>query len=409
MRTISSALLLIIVSQISAADWPRFRGPNGSGVVADSKAPLRWTASDVVKAPIPGKGNSSPIISKGKVFLQSASASGGERMLICLDAVTLKQEWVAKVPGGVGKTHAKNTLASSTPAADGKRIVCLFWDGSHISLHAFNYDGKELWSTPLGSFTSQHGAGQSPVLHGNNIYLNNDQDGQAQFQCFDAVNGKKVWSAKRPAFRACYSSPFVRQGRGGKAEVVIASTAGITAYQPADGKMLWDWTWQFEKKPLRNVGSPVEGAGVIFAIAGDGDGSRHLVAVTPPGDRNETPKLAWERTRGTPYVPCPLIHGDYVYWVSDNGFAVCAEAKTGRIAFDERFTSGVTASPVLINGTILCIDERGSVFTFPAEPKFTQPKRYNLGEGVSASPAVADGRLYIRGQQHLFMISGGKQ
>ena len=157
---LTAAFGFVIASQTFAADWPRFRGPNGTGIVDDPGVPAKWGLNDVLdKVEIPGRGNSSPIISKGKLFLQSASDDGSERMMLCYDARTLKHLWTAKVPGGVGKTHSKNTLASSTPAADGERVVGLFWDGRDISLHAFDYAGKDLWHTPIGSFTSQHGVG----------------------------------------------------------------------------------------------------------------------------------------------------------------------------------------------------------------------------------------------------------
>ena len=138
--------------------------------------------------------------------------------------------------------------------------------------------------------------------------------------------------------------------------------------------MRWQWEWSFETKPLRNVGSPVEGPGIIFAISGDGDGSRHMVAITPPGDSQTEPKLAWERKRGTPYVPCPLVKCEHVHWVNDTGFAACYEAKTGKEVYYEHFTSGVTASPVLVNGHIIAIDEAGNVFSYLAEPKFSKPR-----------------------------------
>jgi outer membrane protein assembly factor BamB len=397
--------LLLLAPILLAADWPRFRGPNGSGVADDPAALTSFGPGDVLhKIEVPGRGYSSPVISKGRLFLQTASDDSQERFMLCYDARTLKQLWSTPVPGGKGKTHTKNTLASSTPAADGEHVVGLFWDGNNISLHAFDYAGKERWSKPLGSFSSQHGAGQSPVLHNGRVYLNNDQDGKAEFMCFDAANGNKLWSVPRTAFRSCYSSPFIRTDAKGGTEIVIASTAGLAAYEPDSGKLRWQWEWTFETKPLRNVGSPVEGPGVIFAIAGDGDGSRHMVAVTPPGESSE-PKLVWQKTRGTPYVPCPLVKGDYVYWVSDNGFAVCAEAKTGKIVFNERFADyGITASPILLNGHIVCVDERGNAYSFPAEPKFAKPRKVELGEPVLASPAFADGRLYIRGEKHLFVI-----
>jgi outer membrane protein assembly factor BamB len=406
MRISCTALaLFVFASCTDAADWPRFRGPNGTGSVDDAGVPAEWGLNDVLyKVAIPGRGNSSPIISKGRLFLQSAGEDGNGRMMLCFDARTLKPLWTARVSGGTGKTHAKNTLASSTPAADGKRVCGLFWDGNKISLHAFDYDGKEIWQVPLGPFRSQHGAGQSPVIYDGKVFLNNDQDGSAQFMAFDAATGTKLWSVQRPAFRSCYSSPFIQPKSAGGADIVVASTAGLAAYDPDSGKSRWQWDWTFDTKPLRTVGSAVAGNGLIFAIAGDGDGSRHMVAVGLPTDGNPEPRLAWEKKQGTPYVPCPLIHSDNIYWVSDTGFAVCCEAKTGRVIYNERFTSGITASPILVNGRIYCIDERGNAFTFLAQPKFERPQKVSLGEGVYATPAVADGRLYIRGQEHLFEI-----
>lgn len=389
-----------------AADWARFRGPNGTGAVDDSLVPEKWSAGDVRKVAVPGRGNSSPIVSKGKVFMQSASEDGRDRMLVCIDAGTLKQDWIANVPGGKGKTHAKNSLASSTPAADGERIYCLFWDGSDISLHAFSYAGKHLWNTPLGKFTSQHGAGHSPIVFNGKVYLNNDQDGHAEFQCFDAASGKKLWSVERTAYRTCYSSPFLLPDGKGGTEIVVSSTAGLAGYDPDTGTPNWQWTWSFDAMALRTVGCAVASSdqNIIFAISGDGNGARHMVAVR----RGSNPELIWEKKRGTPYVPCPLVQGDYVYWISDNGFAMCCEAKTGNIVWDEHLTSGVTSSPVLVNGRIYAVNEKGTLFVFAAKPKFELLHKSELGEQVYASPAVADGRLYVRGQQHLFVIGGKK-
>lgn len=388
---------------IAAADWPRFRGPNGTGIVEDAALSTSWGSGDVVeRVEVPGRGNSSPVIVKGKVYLQSAGDDGYGRMLLCYDAQTLKPLWTAKVEGQPSRTHAKNSLASGTPAADHQRVVCLFWDGREIALHAFDHDGNALWRQPLGSFASQHGAGHSPILHRDRVFVNLDQDGKAELLCFDATQGKKLWSAKRRAFRASYSTPIIVEESDGVA-VVVASTAGITAYDPNTGNEFWNWDWPFDAKPLRNVGSPIAAPGMILAIAGDGDGSRHMVAVAMP-TAQQPPRLLWEKKRGTPYVPCPLLHGEHVYWVNDNGFAGCVHVRSGEMVYDERFTSGITASPLLLNGYIVAVDERGNVFSYPAEPKFTRPRRLALNEAVYASPAVADGRLFIRGERHLFVI-----
>jgi outer membrane protein assembly factor BamB len=368
--------------------------------------PVTWGDKDILqKVAIPGVGNSSPIISKGRLFVQSAREDGSERMLLCYDAATMKRLWTASVPGKPGRTHKKNTLASSTPAADGERIYAEFWDGESISLHAFDYLGKELWNVPLGSFTSQHGAGHSPVAHAGKVFLNNDQDGHAELMSFDASTGKKLWSVERRAFRTCYSSPIVMNNTKGGSEIVISSTAGLAGYDPDTGTCNWHWDWAFDGMALRTVGSAVVGDGLIFAVSGDGNGDRHMVAVRTGGQGDVTSThLAWAKKKGTAYVPCPVFYEGYVYWISDQGFATCCEAKTGNVIWTERLSSSVTASLILVNGNIYCEDERGTVFVFAAHPKFELLQKASLGEEVYATPAVADGRLYIRGREHLFVI-----
>src|SRR6266542_1165595 len=143
----------------AAADWPRFRGPNGTGVSTDKDIPVTWTNRENVlwKVALPGVGNGSPIVSRGKLFLQASAANGSQRMLLCLDAASGKVLWTQKIAAKRGHINVRNSLASSTCAADGERVYCLFWDGKNTALYAYTFDGKELWKHPLGEFTSQHG------------------------------------------------------------------------------------------------------------------------------------------------------------------------------------------------------------------------------------------------------------
>src|SRR5262245_25061402 len=149
---------------LAGADWTRFRGPNGTGVAADKDIPVQWTDRDVLfKVPITGSGHSSPIVVGNRVFVQSATQR--ERLLICLDATSGKQLWAKAVPGGVGKTHPKSSLASGTPCSDGERVYTVFWDGRGLSLTAYDLAGTLAWQRDLGAFKSQHGAGHSPIVH----------------------------------------------------------------------------------------------------------------------------------------------------------------------------------------------------------------------------------------------------
>jgi outer membrane protein assembly factor BamB len=390
-----------------AANWDRFRGPNGTGVAADKDVPVKWTAGDGVlwKAAIPGVGHSSPVIWGDRVFLQSASADGKARWLLCLDAATGTERWKRAAPGTRARTHTRNTLASSTPAADGERVYAVFWDGRDINLCAYDFQGKLLWQRDLGGFTSQHGAGLSPVVYGGKVFLNNDQDGSAVLLALDARTGKTAWQAPRTAFRTCYSTPFVREKADG-AELVVASTAGITGYDPATGAENWNYTWGFNGMALRTVASPVAAGGLVFANGGDGSGARHTIAVRLGGKGDVTgTHLAWEKTqKSLPYVPSLLASGDHVYLVNDFGTAACLVARTGAEVWSKRLGGGVSASPILVDGKIYAAAEDGSVYVFKAATTFALLARNTVGEPVVATPAVADGRLFIRGREHLFCI-----
>jgi outer membrane protein assembly factor BamB len=341
---------------------------------------------------------------KGKVFLESATKT--DRLLVCIDAASGKVVWTSKAPGGIGRTHPKSSLASATPCSDGERIYCVFWDGKRVGLFAYDFAGEPVWKKDLGAFTSQHGPGFSPIVHDGKVIVNNDQDGSAVLQAFAAKDGKPAWTVKRTAYRACYSTPFLYEQAGGRTDLVVTSTAGITRYNPADGKELWSFTWTHPVKPLRTVGSSILADGLVTAAAGDGDGSRGMIAVKldGTGDVSRT-NLVWEKNDSTPYVPSALAHAGYLYTIHDNGFAYCWELKTGKEVWKERLGEQVSSSPVLIDGKIYAVGEKGNVFVYPATPTgYKQLAKNRLGELVYASPAVANGRLYIRGAKHLFCI-----
>jgi len=393
----------------AASDWPRFRGPNGTGASTDRDVPVTWTDTENVlwKVPLPGSGNSSPIVSRGKLFLQASAANGRQRMLVCLDAASGKVLWTQKVPAKRGHINDRNSLASSTCAADGERVYCVFWDGKDTALYTYTFDGKQLlWKHPLGEFTSQHGPGGSPMVHDGKVVYVNDQDGSSEVLCLDARTGRKVWKKPRQAFRACYSTPFVVPSQEGHTELIVATTAGITSFDLKDGSENWNFVWKFDAMALRTVSSPILTQGLVLATSGDGKGDRHMIAIkaSGKGDVSKT-NLVWENKRDFPYVPGLLAHGEHIYSVNDRGIAACHVAKTGRLIWRERLRSPVTASPVLIDGKVYAVGEDGKAYVFEAATKFNLLGESSVGESVSASPAVADGRLYIRGGTHLFCIA----
>jgi outer membrane protein assembly factor BamB len=402
-----STLLLAAVTA-SAANWPRFRGPNGTGVADDKDIPVAWKDNDVLwKLPLPGLGNSSPVIWGDRLFVQAAPSSGKERLLLCIAVADGKILWSRSMPGGTFKTlNRKNTLASSTPAVDGERVYVSVWDGRDITMAAYDLNGAPLWHRKLGAFKSQHGAGASPVVYGDKVFFANDQDGTSTIHAFDSRTGKTVWDAPRPAYRACYSAPFLLEKNGHAPELIVVSTMGITSYEPDTGRQNWNYIWKFSAKmPLRTTGSAVYSGGMLFACSGDGGGDRHMIALELTGaGPNTKVRLAWENKRDFPYVPTLLTRGDHLYFVNDKGMAGCYEARTGKRVWFERLAREFTSSPVMIDGKIYAASEDGDVFVFAAEPTYRLLARNSLGETVRATPAVADNRLFVRGQNHLFCI-----
>ena len=403
---------LLLSSRAWGADWPRFRGPNGTGIATDKNVPVHWTEANVLwKTVIPGQGNSSPIVWGNHVFLQSADASGKERYLICLSANDGKILWTRAVPSSKAYIHSLNTWASSTPATDGQNVYALFWDGSAVALYAFDFQGNQIWKHDLGGFTSQHGPGASPIVHEGKVFFLFDQDNDywltpsSKLIALDAKSGKTAWEVQRKAFRACYSTPFILDDPVRGPELIVASTAGIAGYQPHTGKENWNWTWHFDRMALRTVASPVFGQGLIFANSGDGSGERNTVAVRPgKNGGSDSPRLVWENKKILPYVPSMLAWEDYLFAVNDKGLALCYLAQTGKPLWNEHLANGFSASPVLIDAKIYAVSEDGEVFIFPAAPSFKQLAKNSIGEKVRATPAVANNRLFIRGQQHLFCI-----
>ncbi|MDB5308570.1 MAG: afsK 1 [Gemmataceae bacterium] len=399
---LTSVLALTFAVTLSAADWPRFRGPNGTGV-ADGPLPPVDAKTALWKVPVPGRGVSSPIVVGGKLFLQTASDDGSKRLLLCINPADGKTVWTRELAGAKGKTHAKNSLASGSPAGDGERVYCTAWDGDGLNLVAYDLAGKELWTQPLGSYVSQHGPGHSPVTHAGLIFVNMDQDGGAVLLAFDAKTGEKKWAAGRKPYRASYSTPFVLERPGRPAEIVLGTTTAVTGYEPLTGKVLWSYAinWPAGTMPLRVVGSPVAAAGLVICYCGDGGGARYAVAIDPDG---REPAKVWEATKGpTPYVPCMLAKDDLLFWIADNGIACCAEAKTGKVLWEERVSvKDVTASPVLVGDEILVIAETGRVYVLKAGREYELVRTGDIGQPVSASPAVADGKVYVRGATHLF-------
>lgn len=391
---------------VHAENWPRFRGANGDGLASGQNLPVTFEEKNFLwKTAIPGQGNSSPVIWNEYLFLQSATDEA--RTLHCLDSKSGKMLWSQSIAGHKGKTHAKNTLASGSPATDGERVVVPFWDGKNIIIVCYDMKGATQWEWNLGPFMSQHGAGASPIIYEDKVYYVNDQDFYSVMYCFNKVTGEIVWRAQREPFRACYATPFILNRDAANPELIVTSTTSIRSYNPKDGTVNWSHAWKHvTERPLRATGCSIYVNGVLLVCGGDGGGDRHTIAVRLNGlNSKTTTEVIWDAKKDFPYVPTMLNKGDFLYYVTDKGAAGCTEAASGKNLWLNRLPGAYfTASPIMVDGNVYACSEEGDVFVFPAASEFQLLAKNALGECIRATPAAANQRLYIRGDKHLFCI-----
>jgi len=424
-RVVCIGFALGLTASARADNWERFRGPNGVGISNDKNIPIKFSTTENVrwKVAVEGIGHSSPIVWGDRVFLQTASADASKRTLLCIDAKTGKEVWQQSIPATRPKQKLRfdTSLASATPVTDGEAVYIPFWDGKDIIMAAYSFaKGEKLWERNLGEFVSQHGAGASPILYKNLVIFSIDKDSfrdanaktgpvpnPSVLYAFDKKTGKTVWEEPREAVRACYSVPFLLEKSGKSPELIVTSTTAITSYDPLTGKSNWYWNWTFKKDPLRTIASTSYADGMLLAMSGDGSGERLMVGVAIKGKgKDEHGEQVWANHKEFPYVTALIVKGEHVYFTNDLGRAGCFVAKTGKKMWFETIPdTKFYASPVMIDGKIYAASERGDVFVIPAEPKeYQQLARNSLGDTIRATPAVANGALYIRTEKHLYCI-----
>jgi outer membrane protein assembly factor BamB len=387
----------------AARYWPRWRGPSGQGVVTASGYPDRWSATENVrwKVPVPGAGNSSPIVWRDRVFLTTARDGGRRLSVLAFSRIDGRMLWETAAPdGGTDRPHQKNGYASATPATDGERLYVSF--GSR-GLFAFDLDGRLLWRRDLGSIGNYHGAAGSPLLYKGKVILYQDQSGGAFIAAFDGRTGAPVWRTPRRQSVGWGTPIAVRVGDHD--EIIVNGQSRVIAYHPETGVELWHCDGMgFEVIP-----TPVVGYGFVFCSSGR---AGPTLAIKPGGRGDVTAThLAWSTPRGSPFVPSPLLYNGQLYTVNDMASIVTSfDAATGKTLFQGRLgvaqREGFSASPVAMDGKVFFTNDEGETFVLKAGPTFELLHVNQLGEGTLASPALVDGTWYIRTSQHLFAIGG---
>jgi outer membrane protein assembly factor BamB len=431
----ASVVLLLATVPAHPQDWPSFRGPGARGVADDQHLPADWdvaTSRNVRwKRALAGVGHSSPIVSGDRVFVTTAVAAEppplvlGEKggidvaddrapvswRLLCLDARDGTVLWDREVHTGAprARRHVKGSQANATPVTDGKTVVALF--GSE-GLAAFDRDGRPLWRVDLGVLNpgllgdpkSEWGHASSPVIFENLAIVQVDRHKDSFLAAYDLATGKPAWKVSRDE-RPVWATPTLHTA-GGRTELVVVGGVHVRGYDPRTGKELWRFKDEAEVKtptPFVSQGLLIFAGGYrgrpLFAIR---EGAKGDVSVAE--DKKSGPFLAWRTEPGGPYTTTPVAYGDLLYIVRDEGILGVYEVETGALVYRERTGATHSASPVASDGKVYVTGEEGQVIVLRAGRTFEVLARNDMGETVFATPAIAQGTLFVRTRGHLYAI-----
>lgn len=412
MRAINLCVLFLawaalIGQALGESNWPRWRGPQGTGHTDEKGFPITWDEKGVLwKTPIKGRGQSSPIIWGDRIFLTSALGDGKQRLVICFDRRTGKVLWEQEAwTGSPEPTHVMNGWASATCVTDGDHVYASF---GKAGLHCYTIEGKHVWSRELGNFLSKtkRGTAASPVLAGNLVILNGDSESDPFLFGIDKLSGKTVWKVDRPA-REGYSTPILITANG-RQELVLNGDPFVAGYDPATGKQLWSC----KSFAPRGEPTPTFAKGLIYVVNGlPGD----VYAVRPGGSGDVTAThMAWHTPRKSNRdEPSPIVSGEYLLVSNMEGILNCYDATTGKDLWKDRIsTAKITASPIAAEGRVYFLDENGQVIVIQPGGEFKVLARNRVGPQASeifrATITPSQGQLFIRSDQVLYCVGGGK-
>jgi outer membrane protein assembly factor BamB len=442
MRSAVVAFAVCVAGAPLYAQWPQWRGPGGLGISNEKDLPIEWSVATDDKPAvnikwtreIPGRGHSSPIVAGNLVFVTTSIK--GEQVpgrkapvhldfnrqpgylhpdatdvdykhtlkVFAIDAASGKVAWERTAYDGLmaDDRHRKNTYASSTMVTDGERAFAFF---ESAGLYAYDFKGNLVWKKDLGGIIKAGlGPGTSPIVYKDLIILQCDQEmGDGSFiVALNRRTGDEVWRVNRTNRRS-WATPLI-VNTGGRDEMIASGAEVVIAYDPATGKELW----RSNGTQSHPIPSPVASNGLVFLTAGSGAKVAMAVRLGGDGNLRDSPSVLWRYNKGAAYVPSPIAIGDYLYLVSDTGIMTCIDGATGERKYEGgRVPIPATffASPVAFDDKIVLTSEDGDSFVVKGGPVHEVVRTNTVGEPVYASPAIANGTIYIRGITHLFAIA----
>jgi outer membrane protein assembly factor BamB len=440
-RAVLVALLLATATGITAAgtaaDWPALRGADGRGVSAERGLPVEWSGTENVawKMAIPGRGHSSPIISGDRIFLTTAirkeAVEGHDAVIhtmpdgsdflhpdsvdaeyvheyrvLAIDVESGEILWNSLAAEGLpyDDRHNASSYASPTPITDGERLYAYF---GTPGVFAFDLEGSALWKVDLGPMaTLGMGVGTSPLLFGDLLIIQADLEiGEDSFLvALDKHTGEERWRTSRAGIEVSWTTP-VLVATEDRNELVTSGNQLLISYNPATGEELW----RMDGLHSNSIHRPLVHGDTVILTAGYPTRILKAVRLGGSGDLTDSEYLRWTYNKGTAYVASSLAYDGQVYALADNGVVTALDADTGEIVYEggrppvpQRFY----ASPIAYDGKFLLVGEDGEIFVIRAGPEFEVLATNSMGEKLWATPAIANGRIYIRGSEHLYAIGG---
>jgi len=436
MKTMIASFVVLLLSSVALAeDWPQWRGPTGQGIASDKPVAVTWSETENVawKTPIRGKGWSSPVILGDQIWLTTAEetpdtpenikkrleANTGNQPLelvaeatfraICLDRTTGKiahdlPVLVVKEPQWV---HRMNSYASPSPVIEPGRLYCHF--GTNGTVCVDTKAGQVLWTNREHPIMHENGPGSSPILEGNYLIFHCDGSDKQYVAALHKSTGKTAWTTERsgkmdtnPQLRKAYGTPIVVSMEG-KRVVMSPGANWLYGYDPATGEELFKV--EYGKLGFSIVPRPVAAHGLLFMSTSFMQ--PELLAIRYHD--GQAPSIAWREKKSVPNMPSPIVVGDHLYFVTDNGGVLtCLNAKTGELVYRERIEGSHSASPLLAGGNLYFCGREGTTTVVAPGPALKVLARNKLEGSIMASPAAVDGALFVRTEHALYRIDERK-
>jgi outer membrane protein assembly factor BamB len=414
-----------------AENWHQWRGPLASGVAPQADPPLHWSEEENVrwKVPVAGLGNGSPVVWDDKIFLLTVIDTGRvdsslpspesqpdrafgikypntvhQYVVLCVDRSTGGELWrrVARERVPNEGHHNDNSFASASAVTDGGRVYAWFGAGG---LYCYDMSGNQLWQRDLGDARTRlsFGEGSSPAVHADRLILVRDQEDQSRIEVFDVSKGETLWRVDRDE-PSTWATPLVVE-HDGTTQVITNGKNRVRSYDIRDGRLVWECGGQ-----VANVTpSPVATADTVYCMSGYRGSALFALSLDAMGDISSSDLIRWSKSRGTPYIPSPLLYDGLLYYnQSNNNLMTCVDATTGKVLIDRQRLRGISrlyASPVGASNRVYFVGRDGATLVIEKGSEYKVLAMNPVGEPVDASPAIVGRELFLRSKSSLFCIA----